>query len=140
MTEPDPLSRPVPVPDEVSEAYWAGAREGRLMITRCPACGHYVHPPQSLCPRCHDQELVPEQMSGAGTVYSYSVNHLPGVPGFTPPYAVAIIELAEQQELLTVGNVLDCPVDELEVGMPVRVTFEKLNDEITLPQWKRHQA
>lgn len=140
MSEPESLSRPLPVPDETSEAYWAGAREGKLMITRCPVCSYYVHPPQSLCPRCPDVGLVPDQVSGIGVIYSYSVNHLPGVPGFTPPYAVAIIELAEQQELLTVGNVLDCPADELEVGMPVQVAFEKLNDEIALPQWKRAQA
>jgi uncharacterized OB-fold protein len=63
--------------------------------------------------------------------------HLPGVPGFTPPYGVAVIELDEQPGLLTVGNVLDCPLEELSIGMPVQVTFEDLSESVTLPQWTR---
>jgi uncharacterized OB-fold protein len=83
--------------------------------------------------------VVAEEVSGNGRIYSYSVMHLPGVPGFTPPFAVAVVELAEQPGLLTVGNVLGCPPEELAIGMPVRVTFEDLSDSVTLPQWTREQ-
>ena len=137
MADSESLSRPEPVADEVSAAYWAGAREHRLTIMRCSACGFFVHPPRGVCPRCQGEGLVPEQVSGRGKVYSYHVMHLPGVPGFTPPYGVAVIELDEQPGLLTVGNVLDCPLEELSIGMPVQVTFEELSESVTLPQWTR---
>jgi hypothetical protein len=69
-------------------------------------------------------------------VHSFSIMHLPGVPGFEPPFAVAVVELEEQAGLITVGNVLDCALEDLRVGMPVVVTFEDLNDAVTLPQWR----
>jgi uncharacterized OB-fold protein len=62
--------------------------------------------------------------------------HLPGVPGFEPPFAVAVVELDEQPGLLTVGNVLHCDPADIVVGMPVEVTFEALDDAVTLPQWQ----
>jgi len=141
MTQSEPLSRPVPVADDASAAYWAGAREHRLVVMRCRDCAFYVHPPRAVCPRCQRETLVGEEGSGRGTVYSYHVMHLPGVPGFTPPYAVAVLELAEQPGLFAVGNVLDCPPEELATGMAVRVTFEELaGSDMTLPQWSREQA
>ncbi|GAA1845703.1 Zn-ribbon domain-containing OB-fold protein [Actinomadura bangladeshensis] len=141
MTQPEELSRPVPVPDDASAAYWAGAQEHRLVIMRCRDCAFYVHPPRAVCPRCQQETLVGEEVSGRGTVYSYHVMHLPGVPGFTPPYAVAVVELAEQPGLFAVGNVLDCPPEEIVTGMRVRVTFEELPDsDMALPQWSREKA
>lgn len=136
MTAAQPLGRPVPVAEEWSRAYWDGARDGRLVITRCDACRRFVHPPQPLCPSCHHEQLTAEAVSGRGHVYGFSIMHLPGVPGFEPPYAVAVVELEEQVGLLTVGNVLDCAHDDVRVGMPVEVAFETVGDDIVLPQWR----
>ena len=133
---PVPLGRPVPVVEEWSEAYWAGAREHRLLITRCDACRRYVHPPQPVCPSCRHESLTAVPVSGRGRVYGFSIMHLPGVPGFEPPFAVAVVELDEQAGLLTVGNVLHCAFEDIAVGMPVEVTFEVVSDTVTLPQWQ----
>jgi uncharacterized OB-fold protein len=131
-----PLRRPMPVPDEWSEAYWAGACARRLLITRCDACTRYVHPPQPVCPSCRHESLTAVEVSGRGRVYGFSIMHLPGVPGFEPPFAVAVVELAEQDGLLTVGNVLNCAFEDITVGMPVEVTFEVVSETVTLPQWQ----
>jgi uncharacterized protein len=71
-------------------------------------------------------------------VFTWSVMHQHGVPGFDQqiPYAVALIELAEQSGLLAVGHVIDCSPDELRVGLEVEVCFEEC-DRIVLPQWRR---
>ncbi len=76
-------------------------------------------------------------MSGRGTVYSFSIMHMSGGPGFDSgaPYAVAVIELEEQAGLRTVGNVLRCDPQEIYCGMPVMVTFEEVGNGATLPQW-----
>ena len=47
-----------------------------------------------------------------------------------------VVELAEQPGLFTIGNVVDCPLDEIEIGTPLEATWERLSDEITLPQWQ----
>lgn len=135
-----PLRRPVPVPEPWSEAYWAGARAGQLLITRCDACRRFVHPPQPVCPSCLHESLTAVPVNGRGRVYGFSIMHLSGVPGFDPPFAVAVVELEEQAGLLTVGNVLNCAFEDIVVGMPVEVTFEVVNDTVTLPQWQPEQS
>jgi hypothetical protein len=62
-----------------------------------------------------------------------------GNPGFEDrlPYAVLVVELAEEAGLFTVGNLLDCPLDDIDIGMRLEVAWEELTDDITLPQWRR---
>jgi uncharacterized OB-fold protein len=61
----------------------------------------------------------------------------PGNPGFDHklPYAVVVVEMDDQKGLFTVGNV-DCPLEAIKIGLPLEVTYEKLTDEVTLPQWR----
>jgi uncharacterized protein len=133
------VDRPMPVIDDSNRHYWEAAREHRLVILRCRACGTWVHPPRGACTTCRSDELAPEQLSGHGHLYSWSVMHSPGNPGFEDriPYAVLVVELDEQRGLFTIGNIVDCPLDAIEMGMPLEVTWEDLTDEITLPQWRR---
>ncbi len=59
------------------------------------------------------------------------INHLPA-PGFTPPYAVAVAELAEGPRLMT--NIVDCPQtpDALRIDMPLAAVFQPAADGTTL--------
>jgi hypothetical protein len=34
------------------------------------------------------------------------------------------------------SNIIECDADELTCDMPVEVTFEKLNDDFTLPKFR----
>ena len=74
--------------------------------------------------------------SGKGTLYSYVINHRPAAPGFTPPYAIAVVELDEGPRMMS--NVIDCPQtpEALELDMKLEVAFEKLDDKITLPLFR----
>lgn len=129
---------PLPIRDDLNRAYWDGAQEGKLVIQRCPACQTYIHPPREMCTVCWHEPLEPTEVSGKGSIYSWSVMHSRGNPGFEDrlPYAVLIVELAEQQNVRIVGNLVGSRPDELAIGTPMQVVFEKVNDEITLPQWR----
>ncbi|GAA4088350.1 OB-fold domain-containing protein [Actinomadura miaoliensis] len=113
--------------------FWEGAKAGELRIQRCADCGALRHPPGPMCPSCHSVARDHTVASGRGHVHSYVVHHHPPVPGRTPPFVVAVVELEEGVRV--VGNVLRCDPGEVTVGMPVRVTFEHVDDELTLPQW-----
>ena len=130
--------RPLPVRDELNRHYWDGAQEGKLVIARCARCSEYVHPPREMCPRCRHETLVPTPVSGRGSIYSWSVMHSPGNPGFEDkiPYTVLVVELDEQPNLITIGNLVDGDPSELTIGAPVEVCFEKIDDKVTLPQWR----
>lgn len=128
---------PLPAPTEETAPFWDGCREGELRIQRCAGCGAYRHPPRPMCRRCGSQEREWVPASGRGTVYSYVVAHQavhPALEGRVP-HAVVLVELEEG--VLMTTNVVDCPPDEIEIGMPVAVTFERINDEITLPKFRR---
>ena len=73
--------------------------------------------------------------SGRATLYSYVIHHRPA-PGFTPPYSIAVVELAEGPRMMT--NIVNCPQtpEALQLDMPVEVTFTKLSDAIALPQFQ----
>jgi len=64
--------------------------------------------------------------------------HSGGNPGFEGriPYAVLVVELEEQKGLFTIGNLFDAEPDDLEIGMPLEVTWEDVSEEVTLPQWR----
>ena len=123
--------RPLPRPTELSEPFWAGCREGVLRVQRCEDCGHLVFVPRPMCPSCQHTELTWVDSAGQGRVYSFTVVHRAPSPSFEVPYVVAIIELEEGWHMLS--NIVDCPVDEVRVDMPVQVTFREMSEEITLP-------
>jgi len=115
-----------------AEFFWTSGADGQLRFLRCQSCGYYVHPPSPICPVDLSKDLAPEPVSGRGTVHTFTVNHQPWIPGYETPYAVAIVELEEQEGLRLMTNVVGCPPDDVHIGMPVRVTFEH-HDDVWLP-------
>src|SRR6266403_1815500 len=124
---------PLPALEPETEHFWRACHGGRLEITRCHACGWYIHPPRPVCPRCQSRELGWEAVSGRGTLASFTVNHQRWIPDMDVPYVIGLVELVEQAGLRLTTNIVGCPQDTVRVGMPVRVSFETMSDEIALP-------
>jgi uncharacterized OB-fold protein len=118
----------IPEPNDDSEPFWTGGRTGELLIHRCEACGHWFHPPAPVCFRCRSRQVGPEPVSGRATVASFTVNHYPWLESITPPYVVAIVELPEESGVRLITNIVDCPVDDVRIGMDVQVVFERRAD------------
>lgn len=131
--------RALPTPTPETQHYWDGAKAGELRLQRCDACDHVYFPPRPFCPDCSGREVSVFVASGRATLHSYVINHMKA-PGFEPPYAVAVVELEEGPRLMS--NILDCPAtpEALVLDMPLEVTFEKVTDDITLPQFKPAEA
>ncbi len=122
------MTRKLPALTPDTAPFWQGGAQGALMIHRCSACTRWFHPPSPICPNCASFEVAPQAVSGQGTVLSYTVNHQPWTPALTEPYVVAIIELVEQRGLRVLSNVVDCPVGQVAIGLPVQVRFEQQED------------
>ena len=127
-----------PAPDEETAFFWEAARQEKLMILQCDKCGYYVHWPRSVCKRCLSFQLTPSEVSGRGVVYTYAV----GVQAFHPwfegrlPYLLAVVELEEQPNLRLVTNLVECTEEDAHINMPVEVTYEHVNAEMTLPMFR----
>ena len=118
-----------------TEFFWEGTQVGELRIQKCAACGALRHPPGPSCPQCHVHDRTHVVASGRGTVYSYVVHRHPPVPGRGLPILLALVDLEEGTRLL--GELVDSTPEEVEVGMPVEVGFQRINDDLTLPVWRR---
>jgi hypothetical protein len=116
----------------LSKPHWDGCREGVLRVQRCRDCGAYVFIPQPLCTACFSDGLTWVESAGRGTLYSYTVVHRAPHPAFATPYVVAIVELAEGFRML--AN-LECEPERARVGMPLRVVFRAVANEISLPRF-----
>ncbi|HLZ69333.1 MAG TPA: Zn-ribbon domain-containing OB-fold protein [Dehalococcoidia bacterium] len=129
-------AKPMPAADEDSAPFFAGAREGRLMLMRCNNCGAYRYPSRDRCDVCWSTDTAWVQASGKGAVYTFGIMHQLYHPGFKDeiPYNVAVIELAEGPRMYS--NLVGVANDQIRVGMPVEVTFERISDEISLPKFR----
>lgn len=116
-----------------NEHFWKGGAEGELRFQRCSDCSTYIHPPSPLCPECLSRESEVAAVSGRATVHTWTINHQPWIPGFDPPYVVAIVEIAEQPGLRLMTNIVNCPPEDVAIGMPVQVLFDEREDEIFIP-------
>jgi uncharacterized OB-fold protein len=132
MLEPG-RARPKPTPETAH--FWEGARAGELRLQRCDACGKVYFPPRPFCPACASRKVSVFAASGRGVLWSYVIHHR-NVPGFKPPYAIAVVKLDEGPTMMT--NIIDCPQtpEALQLDMKLEVAFEKMDDEITLPLFR----
>ncbi|MFF1743638.1 bifunctional MaoC family dehydratase N-terminal/OB-fold nucleic acid binding domain-containing protein [Streptomyces mirabilis] len=127
-------ARPRPVVNRDNAGFWEGVGRHQLLIQRCGGCGTLRFPWLPGCGACGSPEWDTVEASGDGTVYSYVVMHHPPFPAFDPPYAVGLIELAEGVRI--VSNVIGVPYDKVRIGMPVRLRFERYDEELVLPVFR----
>ncbi|MET9671548.1 bifunctional MaoC family dehydratase N-terminal/OB-fold nucleic acid binding domain-containing protein [Streptomyces sp. NPDC006482] len=126
--------RPRPVINRDNAGFWEGVAAHRLLVQRCGDCATLRFPWLPGCADCGSREWDTVEASGAGTVYSYVVMHHPPFPAFDPPYTVGLIELAEGVRM--VSNVVGVPYDKVRIGMPVRLEFLRVDDELELPVFR----
>jgi uncharacterized protein len=125
-------ARPLPQITEMNEYFWCGGADGTLRILRCGACGHWIHPYAARCPKCRSDSIAPQATCGRGTVVGFTVNHQAWVSGIEVPYVVAIVELEEQRDLRLMTNMPRTAIEQVCVGLAVKVFFEK-NAAIFVP-------
>jgi hypothetical protein len=128
-------TKPLPEHDPVYAPFWEGAERGRLLFQECRACGHRQFYPRALCTACGADPAWVEA-SGRGVVHTYTIVRQYGAPPFRDelPYVVAMIELEEGVRMF--GNVTDCPVEAVHVGMLVEAYAVKAGERVGVPFWR----
>ena len=133
------LLRPLPQPiTPEAKPYWDGAKNGKLMIPKCQACGKPFMHPRVLCPHCSSRDVTWIEASGRGTLHSFEIAHQILNKAFKvkTPVVLALVQLEEGPRLLT--NLVNVEPDpkKIRCDMPVEVVFEKQTDEISLPMFQ----
>jgi uncharacterized OB-fold protein len=135
-------AKPLPVPDVDSQQFWDGCKAHELSAQRCRDCRKFRWPPQAFCPHCYSWNFEWTRLKDTGTVCSFVVVHYVSISAFQDdvPYVVAHITIDGTDERVTmISNVIGCPWEEVRVGMPVRVVFEDVTSEVTLPKFRRSE-
>ena len=127
----------LPALEGLAGDFYAWCRRHELRFQRCSACNAWRHVPRELCPQCGSPDWEWAASSGRGTVFTWTVVARAMHPAFQEdaPYAAVVIEMEEGVRL--VSRVIDCPPEELAIGMAVEVVFDDVTPEVTLPKFRR---
>jgi uncharacterized OB-fold protein len=118
--------------DPTTASFWAAARERRLTVQRCRACGHHQFYPRPHCLSCESADLDWVGVKGTGRIYSMTTTQVQVYPEMVPPYVVALVDLSEGPRLLT--NIVGAAC---RIGDEVRVTWRERKDAPPLPVFER---
>jgi len=129
--------KPIPSPTPETQPFWDGTKAGELRLQRCKDDSNVYFPPRPFCPKCGSRNVEWFTASGRGKLHSYVINHRPA-PGFEneAPYAIAVVMTDEGVKMMTNIRDAEQTPEALQLDMPLEVTFEQVNEEITLPYWK----
>ncbi|HEY8251484.1 MAG TPA: Zn-ribbon domain-containing OB-fold protein [Burkholderiales bacterium] len=120
---------PSPPVNPENRPFFDAAREGKLLLGKCSACQELHYYPRAVCPFCSGKtELVAAK--GTGKIYSYSV-----MRRVAEPYAIAYVTLDEGVTMLT--NMVDCELDRLRIGDPVRLVFKAAEGGEMIPMFTK---
>lgn len=140
MTTPRwfPDDMPAPGANRETLPWWQAAAEHRLVVQRCEACGHMRHPPGPTCSACRSFDMGWQELSGRGTVYTYTVVHRAFVPSLAArlPYVVIVVELEGGGGVRLTTNLVDADPATVRVGMAVEVAWEDMGPGLALPRFR----
>ncbi len=126
--------KPLPKINALNRPFWEAAQKEKLVVQVCAACGDRRFPPSPVCPQCLSADHDWVEVSGLGTLESWVDFHRAYWDGFRDalPYRVCLVRLAEGPLLVSnlVGN-----SDGAKLGAPVRVVFEAVTADVTLPKF-----
>ena len=127
-------NKPLPRQDTDNKPFWAATKDGKFLLHFCKDCGDTRFPPGPVCPKCLSPEQDWKPASGEGTLESWVDFHRAYWDGFKDelPYRVCLVRLAEGP--VVVSSLVD-KTDNLRMGAPVKVVFDAVTDEVTLPRF-----
>lgn len=132
--------RPIGVLRGEERVFFEQARQGILVFQRCIECHGIVFPLRTLCSLCGAVELLLEESTGRGQVFSYTVQYRGTTPFFQArvPYVNVLVELEEGFRVL--GNLVETNPDEVRIGLSVRAVFSNLGDDFGVVDFTPHTA
>lgn len=133
---PAPYTRPLPEPTRATQPFWDGLRQHRLVLQRSKLTGQFLYYPREVSPFGVADELEWHEVSGRGTVYSFTIARRPTAPQWSDavPYVIAIVQLDEGPRLTT--NIVECNPDSVRIGMRVHAAFVDATEDATILQFR----
>jgi uncharacterized OB-fold protein len=128
--------KPLPHIDEEMRPWWEALQRHELYVQKCRDCGDLRFHPRAVCPSCLSSRTEWVRSKGTGKIYTFTVTHQNQAAGFREslPYVMAWVELDEGVKMLT--NIVDCPPEQVRIGMPVEAVFDDVTAAVTLLKFR----
>jgi uncharacterized OB-fold protein len=130
------VPRAMPRLDAVNRPFWTGGASGELKLMQCADCAAFVHPPRPLCPKCLSENVAPQTMAGTGVIDTFTINYQKWHPALEVPFVIARVAIDGAPGVYLTSNIVGCPVEEVEIGDRVSVTFLQ-QGEVYLPLFEK---
>lgn len=129
-------SKPLPDMKGLTKEFYDHCKAHKLSFQRCAECSTWRHIPRESCDVCGSEKWEWAASKGRGKVFSWTVVYRALHPAFKDdlPYAPVIVEMDEGIRILS--QVVDCPPEELRLGLPVEVVYDDVTPEVTLPKFR----
>lgn len=122
--------------DKDNRAFWTGGANGQLNICKCNDCGGFTHPPREFCRHCQSENVAAHAVAGTGVIDTYTVNYQKWAPDMEVPFVIARVRLDGAKDICLTTNIINCPVDSVDIDDRVQVVFEE-QDGIWYPLFER---
>ena len=123
------FSRPMPVPTPTTQPFWDALAQHTIRIQYSPSAQRYVFYPRVLAPGTLADDLEWREISGAASLYTYTVAYRPVAPHFAGdvPQIIAVAQWDEGPRFAT--EIVNAEPSELRVGMRIRPVFVDVPEE-----------
>ena len=119
------------------EQFYKFLKQQKLMAGQCLKCGKTHLPPRQICDNCLGKEFTWVEVSGKGTLVTYTVIHIaPQQFQALTPYVVGIVQLGKGPKVP--GMINGIPQDQVKIGMELALDFGTCSTTQTWPQWQRY--
>jgi uncharacterized protein len=117
------IDKPMPIPTPTTKPFWDGLAEHKIRIQYSPSSDGYVFYPRVLAPGTLADDLEWREISGAATLYTYTVTYRAVAPHFAGdvPQLLAVVQWDEGPRFST--EIVNAEPAELAVGMRLRPAF-----------------
>ena len=119
--------------DRDTGRFFAAAHEGKLVYRACNACGHGLAVPTQFCGACGSEDTGWRESRGTGTLFTWTTVAHSVHPAYPAPYTIVVVALDDAPSVRLVGSLPGAP--GLRAGQAMRVVFQRMTDDITVPQW-----
>jgi uncharacterized protein len=126
------MDLPIPQPTPITQPFWDGLHEDKLRIQYSPSSDAWIFYPRALAPGTLADDLEWREISGAGSVYTYTIGRAATSPAWADrlPQIIAVVEVDEGARIPT--ELVDIAPDDVKIGLRVVPVYEHDGDKVLL--------
>src|SRR6195952_1634153 len=123
------MPKPMPIPTPITQPFWDALREHTIRIQYSSSTGRYVFYPRVLAPGTLADDLEWREISGAASLYTFTVSYRPVSPHFVDdvPQILAVVQWDEGPRFST--EIVNAEPEAIRVGMRVQPVFTDYPDD-----------